>query len=80
MLSLIHIFIVEPPDSYRTEHKNVEMDNNFSLITTINHGENKMIFAGDAEKQRIKEWLKNGQAEDCDFLKVPHHDVYNRCV
>lgn len=72
--------IVEPPDSYRTEHKNVEMDNNFSLITTINHGENKMIFAGDAEKQRIKEWLKNGQAEDCDFLKVPHHGVYNTAL
>lgn len=71
---------VEPPLSYETPGGNAEMDNNFSLITTITHGEKRLLFTGDAEKQRIREWLDSGAAMDCDFLKVPHHGVYNTAL
>ena len=56
---------------------NVEIDNNLSLITTIVHGSNRLVYMGDAEKARIKEFLTTDAAVDCDFLKVPHHGVYN---
>lgn len=69
--------LVEPPSSYEIPEGVVEMDNNFSLITTITHGENTMIFMGDAEKQLTREWLKKKADRDCDFLKIPHHGVFN---
>lgn len=72
--------LVEPPTSYEIDPNTVENDNNFSLITTVVHGENRLLFMGDAEKQRIREWLGNASAIDCDFLKVPHHGVYNTAL
>lgn len=72
--------LVEPPVSYETLVEGAEMDNNFSLITTIMHGENRLLFTGDAEKQRIREWIQGKTAVDCDFLKVPHHGVYNTAL
>lgn len=71
--------LVEPPLSYDAGNAE-EMDNNFSLITTVTHGENKLIFTGDAQKQRIREWLENTKPDSCDFLKIPHHGVYNKAL
>ncbi|MEG2118908.1 MAG: MBL fold metallo-hydrolase, partial [Pseudoflavonifractor sp.] len=68
--------LVEPPLSYEVPGKLAEIDNNFSLITTVVHGEKRFIFAGDAEKQRIRHWLEEGTVAPCDFLKMPHHGVY----
>lgn len=70
---------VEPPLSYETENT-ADADNNFSLITTITHGENTLIFTGDAQKQRIREWLLDGDSRSCDVLKIPHHGVYNTAL
>lgn len=70
---------VEPPLSYEAEDA-AELDNNFSLITTIIHGENTLLFAGDAEKLRIREWLSDGNSHSCDFLKIPHHGVYSTAL
>ncbi|MEG1782060.1 MAG: MBL fold metallo-hydrolase [Oscillospiraceae bacterium] len=71
---------VEPPLSYDLSNEKGENDNNFSLITTVVHGENRLIFTGDAEKQRIREWLSQGTAAPCKFLKMPHHGVYNSAL
>lgn len=71
--------LVEPPLSYDAGNAE-EIDNNFSLITTVTHGDNKLIFTGDAEKQRIREWLENTKTDSCDFLKMPHHGVYNKAL
>lgn len=71
---------VEPPQSYEAAENTAELDNDFSLITEITHGENRLVFAGDAEKQRIREWLSGTNAESCDFLKVPHHGIYNTAL
>ncbi len=70
--------LIEPPKSYEMTFPG-EYDNNFSLITTVKHIDNRLVFTGDIEKQRIREWLADGQ-QACDFLKIPHHGVYNRAM
>lgn len=71
---------VEPPESYEIEDSSEEYDNNFSLITTVEFGSKRMVFAGDIEKKRIREWLAGGTAQQCDVLKVPHHGFYNAAL
>lgn len=70
--------LIEPPRSYEVEVPG-EYDNNFSLITTVTHQENRLVFTGDIEKSRIRSWLAEGQ-QPCDFLKIPHHGVYNQAI
>lgn len=53
-------------------------DNNCSLVVTVTHAGNRLLFAGDIEKQRIRDLLNTLQP--CDFLKVPHHGVYNSAL
>ena len=72
--------LVEPPISYEIPEGAAEFDNNFSLITTVTHGDNKLLFTGDAEKRLIRDWLANGSAGQCDFLKVPHHGIYTTAL
>lgn len=71
---------VEPPSTYQMDYEKAEMDNNFSLITTVTHGKNKLLFMGDAEKWRIRDWLAQERDPQCDFIKVPHHGVYNKAL
>lgn len=71
---------VEPPVSYEIPENIAEYDNNFSLITGVTHGENKLLFMGDAQKARIREWLKGESASSYDFLKIPHHGVYDTAL
>ena len=71
---------IEPPASYEIGDSEDEYDNNFSLITTITHGDNTLVFMGDAEKERIREWLSEGKDRTCDLIKIPHHGVYNKAV
>lgn len=74
------VVLVEPPQSDTPDPNGKEMDNNFSLITTITYGEKRFLFTGDAEKSRLREWLAGETVADCDFLKVPHHGVYNKAL
>ena len=69
--------VIDPPLSYDISVVSDEYDNNFSLITTVCHGSKRLVFAGDAEKIRLREWLSGQTVEKCDFLKIPHHGVYN---
>lgn len=49
-------------------------DNNSSIITAVQWGDSKLLFMGDAEKQRIKEFLNNQyDGTAYQVLKVPHH-------
>lgn len=66
--------LVEPPD-YDGE-RDGDFDNELSLITTVQYGENRIVLAGDSEKRRIGQWLDRGDPGPCDLLKVPHHGVY----
>ena len=68
---------VEPPASYEIPDPDEEYDNDFSLITTVVFGGKRLVFTGDIEEARIREWLAGGTVQRCDFLKVPHHGRYN---
>ena len=67
------LFEVYPPQ----EESYAESDNDFSLVTSVTHGENRFLFTGDAEKTRLKEIMQQVKG-GYDFLKVPHHGRYNK--
>lgn len=63
-------FLIYPPQQESYE----EEDNDFSLVTSMVCGNVRFLFAGDCEKERLKELL--GQEEFAlshELLKVPHH-------
>ena len=62
-------FNVDPPrkDNYREDDSN-----NASLIVTVKAGENSLLFMGDAQTERLAEFLE-WNTETWDVLKVPHH-------
>ncbi len=72
--------LVEPPASYEIPANVEEYDNDFSLIATVEFEGKRLIFTGDSEKKRIREWLAGGSAAECDVLKIPHHGVYNKAL
>ena len=53
-------------------------DNNFSLAVTVVHAGHTLLFAGDAERERQEELISAGLPSPVDFLKVPHHGVWNK--
>ncbi|MBQ9908150.1 MAG: MBL fold metallo-hydrolase [Oscillospiraceae bacterium] len=50
-------------------------ENDFSLVLYVQHGENKLLFAGDAENARMKEII-GLHLGTVDFLKFPYHGNY----
>ena len=67
-------FCVYPP--LKSEYE--EADNDYSLAVTVRHGENKLLFTGDAESERLKELMTQAVGQNTfDLLKVPHHGRYN---
>ena len=68
---------IEPPASYEIPDSDEEYDNNFSLITTVELGSNRLVFTGDIEEERISQWLESGNVQKCDVVKIPHHGFYN---
>ncbi len=69
--------MVDPPLSYEIKNENEEFDNNFSLVVTVTHGRNRLFFAGDIEEDRINELVSADKIQECGFLKVPHHGVFD---
>ena len=62
-------FTVDPPR--RTEYEQ-DSSNNSSLIVSAQYGETRFLFPGDAQTQRLAEYLDTDPAR-CDVLKLPHH-------
>ena len=52
-----------------------EEDNDYSIVTSVTHGKNTFLYAGDCETARLAE-LPNQMDMSHTFLKVPHHGVY----
>lgn len=67
-------FTVVPPQS--GEYGKSE-SNNSSLVVSVKYGENKFLFCGDIEKERISELLSQGLGT-YDFVKIPHHGRWNK--
>ena len=66
------VFSVNPPVQ---ETYSEDASNNSSLIVTVKHGENQMLFCGDAEELRLAEFLDNNPGL-CAVVKLPHHGRY----
>lgn len=62
-------FTVNPP---RKSNYINDDSNNSSLIVTVVNGDDILLFLGDAQTERLEEYLEDGSV-DCDFLKVAHH-------
>ena len=62
-------YTVDPPaqETYAEDESN-----NSSLIVSVENGQNRLLFAGDAEDLRLTEFL-SGDPGHYDFLKVPYH-------
>lgn len=72
------VFSVSVPKRAEYEKK---QDNNSSLVITVTHGKNTLVFAGDAEAERQAELisgLTDAAVPGTTLLKVPHHGVWNR--
>lgn len=62
------LFEVYPPLKSQYD----EEDNDYSLAIKVTHGEDTLLFTGDAETERLKEIERQTEVA-ADFLKVPHH-------
>ncbi len=63
-------FLIYPPQKKDYE----EDDNDFSLVISMTCGEKRFLFAGDCEKERLKELMMQNEFDlSHDVLKVPHH-------
>ena len=56
-------------------------ENNYSLITSLYFGEISVLLAGDAEQERITEFMdKVGDTLSYDVIKIPHHGGYDKAL
>jgi beta-lactamase superfamily II metal-dependent hydrolase len=62
-------YSIDPP----TQETYVDdTSNNSSLIVTVQNGENRLLFMGDAEKDRMAEFIPRMEGS-YDLVKLPHH-------
>ena len=71
---------IEPTKLYTNDSNVTENDNNHSLITTLRHGKNTFLFMGDAQKERLEEWVDKNEGIHYDLIKIPHHGVYDKAL
>ncbi|WP_158589431.1 ComEC/Rec2 family competence protein [Butyrivibrio sp. CB08] len=67
-------FTIYPPKARTYLEKE---SNNSSLAIKVTFGENSMLFAGDAEYERLSELMSIDEIRGCTILKVPHHGRFN---
>lgn len=60
-------YTVDAPDK---KDYGADNDNDFSLVTKVKHGDNTLLFTGDAMDTRLSEIMDIGH---CTLLKVPYH-------
>ena len=63
-------YTIYPPES---KAYNNSQSNNSSLVIRSTYNKTSYLFAGDAEKERLKELNAKAPALESDVLKVPHH-------
>ena len=68
-------FSVDPPAEEEYSH---DPSNNSSLILTVKCGSETLLFMGDAENERMAEFINKGLAVDCAFMKIPHHGRWDK--
>ena len=68
------VYTVDGPDQ---ETYASDPSNNSSLIISAVYGETSFLFAGDAQNERIEEYLRD-HTQTYDILKVPYHGHYQK--
>lgn len=57
---------------YPAEKESYVESNDYSIIVGIIYGKYSYLFAGDAEKERLAEFISSNDKQ-YDFVKIPHH-------
>lgn len=63
-------FTVYPPQ--KSKYKE---ENDYSLVVSVQHGNNSFLLTADAEEERMNEIMKHSVVKHT-FLKVPHHGKF----
>lgn len=66
-------FTLDAPDQ---ESYTESPSNNASLILSVEHGANRLLFTGDAESARLEEFLRRNHYT-YTLLKLPHHGAWD---
>ena len=61
---------------YPAQKEYYEQSNDYSIITEITYGKYNYLFAGDAEDERLSEFLSSNSSR-YTFVKMPHHGAYD---
>lgn len=61
---------------FPAEKNSYEESNDYSIIVGITYGDYSYLFAGDAEEERLAEFI-NSNDRQYNFVKIPHHGRYN---
>lgn len=62
---------------YPPEKNEYKESNDYSIIVDITYKEQSFLFMGDAEKERIEEFLKYPE-KHYSVIKMPHHGNFNK--
>ncbi len=66
-------FTVNGPDKVYDSNES----NNSSLITSLIYGDTSFIFMGDAQNDRLKDFISTNTAQ-YDFVKIPYHGNFQK--
>ena len=73
--------IYEPGVTLGSDDAHSLEENNYSLITSIYFGDVSLLLAGDAEQDRITEFMETeGVKLTYDVIKIPHHGGYDKAL
>ena len=75
----LKIYPAEDPEKIRK--KSDSYDNDMSMICLLCYDGHQFLFMGDAEKERLKEFLSNKEFKKdavCEWIKMPHHGDNNK--
>ena len=50
------------------------------MVLYMEWGSFTALFMGDAEKRLTRSWLAKNRDRHCDFVKMPHHGVYQTAL
>lgn len=66
--------VVDPP---KQEEYEKDPSNNSSLIVSVRYGDTSALLTGDAEEERLAEWLEQ-EPGHYDLIKMPHHGSWEQ--
>ena len=73
--------LYEPGVTLGSDEAHALEENNYSLITSVYFGDISILLAGDAEQDRITEFMGLLEEGDTyDVIKIPHHGGYDKAL